>query len=203
MKNKLVIGIILFIVLLSRYSAAGNIGPYSGKVIDDKTGAPIENASVVFYWEKRVMTPVGGYSELIKAELVRTDKKGEYYIGQFFDNLGLKSALEQTQIIIYQPGYQAYILSIHHDNEYSRPDQNFKEKDNIVKLERVPPNFDHAKHYESIEQAFWGIREYSRGDLMPTGNKVTPEIIEINNKDVLTKEELLSRAEWEERRGGR
>ena len=176
------------------------LGPYSGTVTDAKTGAPVEGASVLFYWEKRVpMPPTGGSPELVDVKLVYTDKKGRYEIPRTFANLGLLGHLESTRVIIYQPGYQAYIIIIWHESE--RTDRSFKEKDNAVKLERIPPNFNHKEHYRRIDQALWGIREsYDYSD--EKGSEMTwTKLLQINLKSRLEKDEFLKRVEWEERRG--
>jgi len=190
-----------FIILFSPVlSYALFLGPYSGNVMDAKTGAPIEGASVLFYWEKRVPTPpTGGSPELIDVKLICTDKKGRYEIPRISANLGLLGHLESTSVIIYQPGYQATIIRIWHETE--RTDRSFKEKDNTVKLERIPPNFNHKEHYRRIDQALWGIREsYDNSD--EKGSEMTwNKLLQINLKTLLEKDEFLKRVEWEERRG--
>jgi hypothetical protein len=177
------------------------LGPYSGTVIDSQTGEPIEGASVLFFWGKRVPTPIEAYSEVFEARLVYTGGKGTYHIPRILPNLGLQGVLESTNIIIYQPGYQAYSIRISHISPYGKPDSPFKEKDNIVKLDRIPPNFDYEKHYRMIEDALSPIREYDWEDRV-WGKKLTwEERFRLNLKSgVLEKEELLRRAEWEERR---
>ncbi|MBU1053154.1 MAG: hypothetical protein KKC46_04900 [Proteobacteria bacterium] len=79
-----------------------------------------------------------------------TDKKGDYHISRILSNTGLLGALESTNIIIYQPGYQIYAKRIWHFSGDGKPDSLFKEKDNIVKLDRIPPNFNHQNHYREI-----------------------------------------------------
>lgn len=201
MKKYLLIITVFLLIAIPSLSSALILGPYTGQVIDSHNGEPVEGATVLIYWEKRVFAPPEGYSELIRAELVYTDSNGRYNIKQFLANLGLMSSLESAQIIIYEPGYQAYILTIWHDSPYSKPDLSFKEQDNVVKLDRIPPNFNHKEHYEKIDQALWGISDYSYAypqehDLLMTWGK----LIETNIK-ALVKYELLRRAEWEERRG--
>jgi hypothetical protein len=174
-------------------------------VIDSQTGEPIEGAPVLFYWEKRVPTPPsGGSPEPAETRLVYTNKKGFYEIPQILANLGLLGFLESTNVIIYQPGYQAYIARILHDRIDTKPDFSFKPKDNLVKLDRIPPNFDHKEHYRVIENALSSIREYDWEDRI-WGKKLTwEERLKLNVKSgILEKEELLRRAEWEERRGER
>lgn len=173
--------ILFFVIGLPVVSEAIFLGPYSGAVMDSQTGEPIEGASILMYWTKIIPNVAGGNSEMVDVKLIYTDKKGSYQIPMFMANLGLIGFFESTQMIIYQPGYQAYIITIWHNSRSSKPDPNFKNKENIVKLDRIPPNFSHRKHYEDIDHALWGI----------------------DNRDhvALEKKELLRRIEWEERRG--
>jgi HEAT repeat protein len=196
MKKFILVIIAFFLIVLPSVCSALILGPYTGQIIDSQTGETVEGVSVLIYWEKRVPTLIEGHSELIKAELVYTDKEGRYNIKRFLANLGLLSSLESTQIIIYQPGYQAYIVKIWHDSTYSKPDLSFKEKDNIVKLDRIPPNFNHKEHYEKIDDALRGIDAYF-GD--PDKGMNWKKLAEINLK-TLEKDKLLRRAEWEGRR---
>ena len=180
------------------------LGPYSGIVIDSQTGYPIEGASVLFYWEKRVPTPPsGGISEPIEIRLIYTDKKGFYDIPRILANLGLLGFLESTKVIIYQPGYQAYVATILHDRIDTKPDPSFKPKDNRVKLDRIPPNFDHKEHYRMIEDALSSIHGYGWEDRI-WGRKLTwEEHLKLNvESGILEKEELLRRAEWENPHSG-
>lgn len=194
---------VLMIVFLPTICFAIFLGPYSGTVIDSQTGGPIEGASVLFYWEKRVPTPPsGGSSEPIEIRLVYTSQKGTYHIPQILANLGLLGMLESTNVIIYQPGYQAYIAKIWHDSPYTKPDPSFKTKDNRVKLDRIPSGFNHGEHYRRISDALNGLHEYPyvyphKNDPWMTWNK----LLEVNLKAVPEKEEFLRRVEWEERRG--
>lgn len=198
--------IILIITLIFAFNFPSDIealilGPYTGQVIDNQTGEPVEGASVLFYWQKRVFTPPHGYSELINTELIYTDKSGKYNIGLSLANLGLSSVLESTNIIIYQPGYQAYIMRIWHDNPYSKPDPSFKEKNNIVRLDKIPPNFNHKEHYRKIEDTLSGINDYSGiYPPEPMAEALWGKFIK-NQLKALVKDELLRQAEWEKIRG--
>lgn len=196
-----IIFVALCVLLFPSVSSALLLGPYSGTVIDSQTGEPVEGASVLIYWTKSVFQMIHSSSELIDAKLVYTDGKGRYKIPRFFANIGLLSRFESTNVIIYQPGYQAYMVKIWHDSPYSKPDPSFKEKDNTVKLDRIPPNFSHRKHHENIEHALWGIHDYPYSYPQPEDKWMTWEkLIEINLK-TLVKDELLRRTEWEKRRG--
>mgnify|MGYP001584675162 CR=1 FL=1 len=187
-------------------SFAGMIGPYSGQVVDSRTGEPVEGASVLFYWVKVIPYPMGTDHETIDARLIYTDKDGKYNIPIFWANLGLTSFFESTNVVIYEPGYEAYIKRVDYSNPFNspdtRPDPSFKEKNHIVKLDRIPPNFSHKKHYENIEHALWGIDDephvYTPEQPLSWEKKV--EIL-LSVKGINGKEEFLRRVEWENRRG--
>jgi hypothetical protein len=192
--------VFIFILTLPTTAFALFLGPYWGRVLDSRTGEPIPGASVLVYWEKWVADIMGGHSELIKATLVYTDDKGAYQIPRTFCDLGLLAALESTTVIIYEPGYEAHIIGISH--LFPREDETslFKETDYVVKLDRIPPNFNHNKHYERMVQALYGFgfREIvltaDRAHLR--GEKFDDERL----SRIRARNELLGRAEWEERR---
>lgn len=200
-KSRIFIFTILFVLFLPVVSVALILGPYTGQVLDSQTGEPIEGASVLIYWEKPVFPAIEYTTDLIKAELVYTDKQGRYEIPKILANIGLLGELDSTNIIIYQPGYQVYTVRISHDS-YAKPEKSFKEKDNIVKLDRIPPHFNHKAHYREIEGALRGIDEYHYSYPVPKDPGMTwDKILRINLKGITEKEELLMRAEWEEIRG--
>jgi hypothetical protein len=169
--------------------------------MDSQTGEPIEGASVLIYWTKGIPNVAGGSTEHVGTVLVYTDSKGKYDIAKAFYNLGLMALFESTNIIIYQPGYQAYIRQIYQDNPDSEPSSSFKEKDNMVKLERIPPNFSYREHYDKIGHALWGIHDYPYAYPRREEQMTWQRLLEINLKAIPEKEEFLRRVEWEERRG--
>lgn len=177
---------------------AGSIPTYTGMVVDDKTSEPIENALVLIYWEKSIPEIMHARSELIRAELVKTDKNGNYSLGGFIAFLGLTAWHDYTQIVIYQPGYQAYLDRTWEQSSYSDKKQHFKISDNLIRLKRIPPHFDHGKHYRDIEDALRGLEDYSA--MRPDGS-VSWEGVKRNAlKGHSVKLELLQRAYWEEER---
>lgn len=194
---------VLLFVFVSQPSIASAlfVGPYSGTVTDSQTGEPIEGASVLIYWTKRIPNMGGGSTEHVGTVLVYTDQKGKYDIVKAFYNLGLMGFFESTNMVVYQPGYQAYIKQIWKDNTYSKPDTSFKEKDNVVKVDRIPPNFSHRNHYEKIDEALWGIRDYPYVYPLSQDRMTWQRLLDMNLKAIPEKEEFLRRVEWEERRG--
>jgi hypothetical protein len=168
------------------------LGPYSGQVIDSHTGEPLQGACVLIYWEKWVFDPMGGHDRMIKATLVYTDQNGIYQIPMTYAYLGLLSTGPWTNVIIYQPGYEAYIAR--HDNEGS-----FRAIENVIKLDRIPPHFDHGKHYGDISRAMDGM-DYPGLVSTPDGHRATGEMFgEEHLSSVRIRNVLLGRAEWENR----
>jgi len=194
---------VLLLLLLPAPSWAINLGSYTGKVIDRQTGRPIAGASVLCYWTKRVPIMWKSFSELIAVKLTYTDSKGQYTIPQVAANMGLSSVLEKTVVVIYEPGYQAYIQQIDPDSPESKKDQLFREKNNLVKLERIPPYFSHEAHYQRIREAMDGLRGHETVYAMKSEEKIPwSKIKEMELKFIPEREEFLRRVEWENRRTG-
>jgi hypothetical protein len=193
---KLVIAIcivVLVYLVAPAKSAEELIGPYSGTVLDATTGKPVEGALVLFYWRKRIPNPIGSSSDLIDAKLISTIAAGKYDLPVAFANTGLSGVLDSTHVIIYQPGYKAYIKLIWHNSPYATPDREFQNKGNVIKLERIPPDFDHNAHYRRIEDALEGLYRYDYSEAKNVSFKQTP----------IERDQFLRRAEWEQRRPGK
>lgn len=195
--------IVLLIVLLtaaypSRCLSAA-LGPYSGKVLDATTGGPVKGASVVVYWTRQLPQLMESRSELVDAKLVYTDDRGNYQVPRSSGNLGLTGVLEYTVVIAYQPGYQAYIVKITHLWQGEKKGPAFQEANNVIRLERVPPNFEHKSHHRAVEDAFEDMRLWY-DDLSPY-TKDTGSYAALLRRCFLLKDEFFKRLEWEERRG--
>lgn len=193
MLNKVIFKIFIVIGIPSLLYA-GPLGPYSGMVVDGQTGEPVQGASVLIYWEKSIQISETKVQQkevklmdtkpgLLDVKLINTENNGKYVIPKAMAAIGEKEYLEATYIVIYQPGYEAYIKTIWHNSPYAKPDPDFKISDNIVKLKRIPLKFDHRKHYDEIEHALRGLDR--EGPSSEGGTKA---------------QEFLSRAKWEERR---
>jgi hypothetical protein len=187
----------LIIVFLPAVCIASVLGPYSGTVIDSQTGEAIEGASVLFSREAHVPVPPDGLTVEVAVRMVRTDKSGKYKIPLVFAPKGLLSVYNSTRCIIYQPGYQAYFAFLDSDSAPAT----FKKRGNIVKLDRIPPNFNYKEHYRRIEDA---LNLYAIGwEGLTWGRRLTWKKHMKSNlrREILGKEELLRRAEWEGKRG--
>lgn len=191
---------VLLSVIAPAMTAAEPIGPYSGTVLDATTGKPVEGASVLFYWRKRIPNPLGSTSDLIDAKLTSTNAAGKYELPVAFANTGLSGVLESTHVIIYQPGYQVYVKLLEHDNPYAKHDPDFRNIGNIVRFERIPPDFDHKAHYRRIEEA---IRLLERHDYSETKDLSWAGILKSGLRIPLERDQFMRRAEWEQRRPGK
>lgn len=194
------LAVFLLLTLLPASAFSTMVGPYTGQVLDSLTGEPIQGASVLIHWVRSIPTPAGSVSELIKIKLAYTDDHGTYKIPRQFLNVGLIAGLDSTNLIIYQPGYQASI------NRKTYGDLPMPLKMNvIVKLNRIPPNFDHKKHYEKIIDAIRmgethiipPIVYYAspKGDIRMGWDKFVDKALLSAPAD-----EFLRRVEWEKRR---
>lgn len=189
--------VIILIALFPTASFALSIGPYTGQVIDSRTGEPVIGASFLIYWIKKIPRPMGSTDLLLKVTLTYTDNEGRYHVPASKANLGLTAVLDSTHIVIYQPGYEVCILEVTHFDPYgwAKNPKNFKKTGNLVKLDRVPPHFDHKAHHKKITRALDGLDEYEYvyiGFLPTEKPRMTGPILEMR--------EFLKRIEWEERR---
>ncbi len=169
--------------------------PCTGAVLDAQTGAPIKGASVLVYWTKVITYPMGRDTILHDAVLVYTDAKGRYSAPPSAENYGLLAQTGSTFLIVYEPGYEAYIAE---DGERWRSRVTFPAKDNAVKLKRILPNFSHDKHVREIENALRGF-ETRAGSYPEDLERHWDESMSVKLKDV-KKIEFMRMIEWEKRR---
>ncbi len=193
--------VLFLLLLLPSISFAKKVGPYSGQALDSRTGEPIQGASVFIYWEKGISFIAGHHSEPLKAVLVYTNEHGKYAIPRQFLNTGLTWVLEGTTIIIYQPGYQAWI-GVHSyqpgNQRLFGKERTFSHTENKVKLERIPPGFDFKKHHEKITDALRGFDYYYNAGMDPmTGRPLLLRKIIKRTADTAAQWEFLRRIEWE------
>jgi hypothetical protein len=191
---------VFLLLLLPAPSRALNLGGYTGQVVDRQTGRPIVGASVLCYWTKKVPDMWKSFSEIIAVKLVYTDSKGQYTVPRVAANMGLSSVLEKTVVIIYEPGYQAYIQRIDSDSPESKKDRSFQEKNNLVKMERIPPYFSHGAHYQRIREAVELRGDETVYAMESEENIPWSKIKEMQLKFIPETEEFLRRVKWEDRR---
>jgi HEAT repeat protein len=186
-KFSIIIFVLLAIGALTPHQASA-LGPYTGVILDRLTGEPIEGASVLVYWTKQVpeyihSVIIHSHSETIAVRLVYTDRDGRYNIPSVFYSSS-SDRLDSTNVIIYQPGYKAYLNEILHAPGAGPPKHpDFKDMGNTVKLDRLPPCFDHRAHVEMIDHAMYWYY-------------TTPTML-----GIVERVEFMQRVNWERRRG--
>ncbi len=150
--GRISIVILLLCLSLPAWSLADLMGPYSGQVLDAQTGEPIQGASVLIYWVKCLPGFEGCNSVAAKTAYLTSDAGGEYKLGKTFVDTGLAGSLETSYIMIYQPGYMLYEARHEYIWPWDSPRPTFPHKDNIVRLRRVPADFDHREHFDEINR---------------------------------------------------
>lgn len=114
MKIKVTILLILFTFLVSVPAFAGgwliyHDGPYTGKIVDAETGAPIEGAAVVGIWSLLIYGGVEVRLQFFDAKEAITDKEGKFEVPSVTGfHWWPLAGLERPEFIIFKPGYDSY-----------------------------------------------------------------------------------------------
>lgn len=156
-KKRLLIVLLTVLVLFAWVYYKWNFtGSRSGKVVDAKTGEPIEGAVVCMQWSG------GGFFGIVASGCIalyetKTDKKGRYYIPSqrlslwsWFKSSGKEAAM------VYKDGYNAYEVS---SNDFEPVGRSFGHKDekqpyrkkrNFVRLFSFKESDSHRDHLNWI-----------------------------------------------------
>jgi len=107
MKRLCGVAILNILVVLATLTCAYGIrydGPYSGRVIDADTGAPVEGVVVLGVWNTEQITPGGAVHNFHDARETVTDKNGDFEI----PGMGLKILGNVTpmDVLIFKAGYE-------------------------------------------------------------------------------------------------
>jgi len=107
MKRLCGVAILSILVVLATLTCAYGIrydGPYSGRVIDADTGAPVEGVVVLGVWNTEQITPGGAVHNFHDARETVTDKNGDFEI----PGMGLKILGNVTpmDVLIFKAGYE-------------------------------------------------------------------------------------------------
>jgi hypothetical protein len=107
MKRVFIAVVVNILILLATLTCAYGIrydGPYSGRVIDADTGAPVEGVVVLGVWNTEQITPGGAVHNFHDARETVTDKNGEFEI----PGMGLKILGNVTplDVLIFKAGYE-------------------------------------------------------------------------------------------------
>jgi hypothetical protein len=85
-------------------------GPWSGKVIDAETKAPIEGSVVVAIWYKSYVTPAGNATNYFNVIEVTSDKDGEFLVPKYkaLNITPIIASIEGPEFVIFKPAYTAF-----------------------------------------------------------------------------------------------
>jgi hypothetical protein len=103
---------------------------YRGRIIDAGTKEPIEGAVIVAMYQKYpiISGPGGGSSSIIHIKEVLTDNKGEFIIPSYWSLMGPNATEDETEFIIYKPGYGSYPNNSIYPLKYYDPEYLFSKK---------------------------------------------------------------------------
>ncbi len=189
------LSLLVVILFISRPAMAVNIGPYTGQVVDSKSGEPASGSAVLFFWLITIPNNFeSGTTIPCQTTLVYTDKEGKYTVPKQNCDTGLFAFFDSTNVIIYKPGYVSYRINDQAHPYPSPKTTNFKQQDNLVQLKRIPPYFNHKKHFDDIERALLYLDEYD------TVYAIPPLLKSRTTGPILEKREFLKYIEWEAER---
>jgi hypothetical protein len=107
MKRLCIAAVLNILMVLATFTCAYGIrydGPYSGRVIDADTGAPVEGVVVLGVWNTEQITPGGAVHSFHDARETVTDKNGEFEIpGMGFMILENVTPMD---VLIFKAGYE-------------------------------------------------------------------------------------------------
>lgn len=107
MKNRqrLTFSFLVFFLLLVLSACAHSDGPYKGKVVDIKTGKPIEGAVVAALW---TIESVPHAQRTCDAEETITDKNGEFILPKGSCVSHPLAKIFKPDVVVFKPGYLGY-----------------------------------------------------------------------------------------------
>jgi hypothetical protein len=123
------------------------IGPFDGQIVDQATGAPIQDAVVVGVWSydrgDGFISPSG--SETIS---VQTDEAGRYRIGRApLRKRGTSLRLVSFQLVVYKRGYASYRSdALFQAGTRAGVRRDFTGRHNRIELEKWRERDSHAEH---------------------------------------------------------
>lgn len=159
----------------------GNLrGPFSGRVIDAITHAPIAGALIYAAWTYErgsgVLEPAGAH-EYVGS----TDAGGNYRVPRLPDRAPSAARATEFNLIVYKRGYIAYRSDRRFSDLGLRMD--FAQKDNQVLLERWRNELSHVRHLRFVGSgaAVAALTQWELGDAVtelagarPAGDALRP-----------------------------
>lgn len=142
MRIKLKGGFIIFVAFTLCLSATSwGRSMVTGKVVDAKTGDPIEGAAIYIYWEKSRLGPpgLGPKTEIVEIAEDQTDAAGKFTIPKYW------TWFKHYVMAIYKKGYVCWSTRKIFPSLQERTD--FKLKSGmVIKLERFREEYSKVKH---------------------------------------------------------
>ena len=137
-------------------------GPFTGRVVDSTTHAPIAGALVYAAWTFERGTGLAepaGAKELVSS----TDAAGNYTVGRL-DRLPHGTRVTEFTLLVYKRGYVAYRSDRRFTDLGLRMD--FAQSDNQVLLERWRNELSHARHLRFVGSgtAVAALTQWELGD---------------------------------------
>ncbi|NTV14494.1 MAG: carboxypeptidase regulatory-like domain-containing protein [Desulfobulbaceae bacterium] len=110
MKRLLGLSLMVGLLFLSGCAITHEYGPYTGKVVEKETGAPIEGAVVFISFYTKLPTPGGPTSHYADATEVLTNGQGQFDIPaqRILSMKPLQYWDPQPEVTIFKPGYGAF-----------------------------------------------------------------------------------------------
>lgn len=124
MRNKWVLIAIGALALVVALNMTHKYGPYYGKVVDAKTGEPIDKAVVAVWFLTESISLGGAVHHVEDAVETLTDANGEFRIPakRLFQYKILSSWDDKCEVTIYMPGYGAYPWNRKANNSLKKKD---------------------------------------------------------------------------------
>lgn len=114
MKTKVTILLLLltFIAFAPAFAGGWMIyhdDPYTGKIVDAETGAPIEGAAVVGIWSLLIYGGVEVRLQFFDAKEAITDKEGKFEVPSVTGfHWWPLAGLKRPEFVVFKPGYDSY-----------------------------------------------------------------------------------------------
>lgn len=123
-------------------AAGALVGPFTGRVLDATTRAPVAGAMVYASWSLvrgDGLTVAAGTREAV----VSTDATGHYLVPALAE-VPAGTRLAEVRLVVYKRGFVGYRSDRRFDDFGPRRD--FAQLDNQVRLDRWKPEASHARH---------------------------------------------------------
>ena len=157
--------LIIFLTIIAIVISVSYLYVWSGTILDNETGRPIEGAVIIRSWDREYPGPCGGFDSLATFKETLSDKDGNFNISIFKRLLHVSiliiAPIRENKPIVFKPGYRFLEVS---------------KKTSVIKLNKVSPTY--YLRYEEAEKA----RENNQVDFHET--KLLKEIFEVEKESI-------------------